>query len=115
MELFQSQDNFIIVNGTHSLWCNRQDGRLQARIGMYQLRGSAILLDLKSVSDRFHFIDFMFFFLAGVDLGEAWSLRCRGIVYGIIGKIQFFPGKFFHPPVLNFYYVYFLKVIWQFL
>lgn len=60
MELFQSQDNFIIVNGTHSLWCNRQDGRLQARIG--------------------------------VDLGEAWSLRCRGIVYGIIGKIQFFPG-----------------------
>lgn len=50
-----------------------------------------------------------FFFHAGVDLGEAWSLRCRGIVYGIIGKIQFFPGKFFHPPVLNFYYVYFFK------
>ena len=29
----------------------------------------------------------------GVDLGEAWSLKCRGIVYGIIGKIQFFPGR----------------------
>lgn len=60
MELFQAQDNFIILNGRDSLWCNRQDGRLQAR--------------------------------HGVDLGEAWSLRCRGIVYGIIGKIQFFPG-----------------------
>ena len=108
MELFQSQDNFIIVNGTHSLWCNRQDGRLQARIGMYQLRGGAILQHLKSVWARFHQIYFKFFFFhAGVDLGEAWSLRCRGIVYGIIGKIQFFPGKFFHPPVLNFYYVYF--------
>ena len=33
-----------------------------------------------------------FRFLVGVDLGEAWSLKCRGIVYGIIGKIQFFPG-----------------------
>lgn len=60
MELFQAQDNFIILNGPNSLWCNRQDGRLQPRFG--------------------------------VDLGEAWSLKCRGIVYGIIGKIQFFPG-----------------------
>ena len=62
MELFQSQDNFIIVNGTHSLWCNRQDGRLQARIGMYQLRGGAILQHLKSVWARFHQIYFKFFF-----------------------------------------------------
>lgn len=60
MELFQAQDNFIILNGPDSLWCNRLDGRLQPRFG--------------------------------VDLGEAWSLKCRGIVYGVIGKIQFFPG-----------------------
>ncbi|KAJ7385551.1 Phosphatidylinositide phosphatase SAC2 [Desmophyllum pertusum] len=60
MELYQAQDNFIILNGPDSLWCNRLDGRLQPRFG--------------------------------VDLGEAWSLKCRGIVYGIIGKIQFFPG-----------------------
>jgi len=33
------------------------------------------------------------FFVVGVDLGEAWSLKCRGIVYGVIGKIQFFPGE----------------------
>ena len=31
--------------------------------------------------------------VVGVDLGEAWSLKCRGIVHGIIGKIQFFPGR----------------------
>lgn len=39
------------------------------------------------------FLYISFVFLAvGVDLGEAWSLKCRGIVYGVIGKIQFFPG-----------------------
>lgn len=42
-----------------------------------------------------HFVSLFIYFVfavAGVDLGEAWSLKCRGIVYGIIGKIQFFPG-----------------------
>ena len=60
------------------------------------------------------FLDIYFVFdFVGVDLGEAWSLKCRGRVYGIIGKIQVFPGMVekwirrlrvdnFHSNFLNF-------------
>ena len=36
---------------------------------------------------------FTFFSFQGADLRQAWKPVCRGRVYGIIGKIQFFPGK----------------------
>lgn len=49
---------------------------------LYSIVGFCLLIDL-----------LFFFVVVGVDLGEAWSLKCRGIVYGVIGKIQFFPGK----------------------
>ena len=33
MELFQDSEKFVILNGQHSLWCNRLDARLQPRFG----------------------------------------------------------------------------------
>lgn len=97
MELFQAQDNFIILNGPDSLWCNRLDGRLQPRFGKASFWLSTgvwakpfhdrLLLGIPNTKVMW------VLFTTGVDLGEAWSLKCRGIVYGVIGKIQFFPGK----------------------
>lgn len=27
------------------------------------------------------------------DIREAWSPVCRGVIYGLVGKLQFFPGR----------------------
>lgn len=35
MELYETQGNFIILNGENSLWCNREDGGLLAKHGAY--------------------------------------------------------------------------------
>ena len=91
MELFQAQDNFIILNGPNSLWCNRQDGRMQPRYG--ELMANNRSLSCACCGVFFLMKKFYPSSVIGVDLGEAWSLKCRGIVYGIIGKIQFFPGR----------------------
>lgn len=58
MELYQAQDNFIILNGPDSLWCNRLDGRLQPRFGKkrdhfkaLQIRRSLSLIDCYILSN----------------------------------------------------------------
>ena len=33
MDFYQSQDNYILRKGEHSLWCNRVNGNLKIRAG----------------------------------------------------------------------------------
>ena len=98
MELYQDSEKFIILSGEDSLWCNRGDARLQPRFGTKLVfeklfLKEAVLLFISFFSDLYRYQSFVYFVLTGVKLGDAWPLKCCGIIYGVIGKIQFFPGE----------------------
>lgn len=66
MELFQTDDHYIIYDNEFSLWCNRKDGHLEPKPGI-------------SFSERYNRCS---------EVATAWNPVCLGVIYGVIGKIQ---------------------------
>lgn len=81
MELFRTAEYYIFRQGEHSLWCDRKTGVLEPKTGIH----------LSNVTNLYIYIYISF---------EAWDLtsandpHCMGLVHGIIGKLNPFPGNF---------------------
>ena len=38
MEVFQTNDHYIVLNGDYSLWCSRKHGKLEAKSGKLECK-----------------------------------------------------------------------------
>lgn len=89
MELFRTADYYIFRQGEHSLWCSRKTGILEPRTGNISIYWIFPFFTILYI----HILIFLLLFVVAWDLTKAEDPHCMGLVHGIVGKLNPFPGK----------------------